>query len=110
MPPTVSTLAGSTSGRKDGIGSQAQFKQPCGVACNAKMPDVVALADTSNHSICIVSIVTGESRTIAGNGVAGISFWFSKHDLQSNKMHHSSYTQVIRTALATKRSSIVPMA
>ena len=78
MRPNVSTLAGSTSGRKDGIGGQAQFSGPRGVAHNPKIPDVVALTDSNNHRVCIVNIVTGEVRTIAGTGVAGISLSFNK--------------------------------
>ena len=45
----VSTLAGRTSGYKDGTGTDAQFKNPDGVAVDSS--GTVYVADTLNHRI-----------------------------------------------------------
>src|SRR3984957_13897497 len=45
----VSTLAGSTQGFADGVGSDARFRSPCGVCIDTQGNIVVA--DTYNHKI-----------------------------------------------------------
>jgi len=64
----VSTLAGSTVGYNDGIGTAAQFHGCYGVACDAQSN--VYVADRSNH--CIRKITqAGEVATLAGLGAPG---------------------------------------
>jgi streptogramin lyase len=60
----VSTLAGSTSGFSDGIGSAAQFKLPNGLAVGTD--GTVYVADTNNHLIRKVTPL-GVSSTLAGS-------------------------------------------
>ncbi len=60
---TVSTLAGSTAGYKDGQGMEARFHSPTGVAVDAK--GNVYVADQVNHRIRLVTD-KGVTITVAG--------------------------------------------
>ncbi len=60
----VSTLAGSTKGFLDGIGSAAQFNLPFAVAVGAS--GLVYVADTYNHRIRVIDPASGAVTTIAG--------------------------------------------
>ena len=64
----VSTLAGSTPGYAEGIGTAAQFRLPAGLAADAL--GNVYVADPSEHRIRKVA-PDGASSTVAGTGVAG---------------------------------------
>ncbi len=64
----VTTLAGSTAGFQDGIGSNAKFNQPTGIAFDTK--GMLWVADEFNHRIRQVS-PAGSVTTIAGTGVQG---------------------------------------
>jgi sugar lactone lactonase YvrE len=63
---TVTTLAGSTPGSTDGIGTAAQFRSPRGVTVDAT--GNVYVADAGNHRIRMIT-PDGTVSTIAGNGV-----------------------------------------
>ena len=63
----VSTLAGSTEGFGDGIGIQAQFDTPCGIA--VRQDGSLIVADTNNRRIRLIN-QTGIVSTIAGSGTA----------------------------------------
>jgi len=65
----VTTLAGQgKAGYKNGLGKEAMFNTPHSVACS---PDgrYVFVADTYNHRIRRIDVLTGATATIAGNGV-----------------------------------------
>lgn len=65
----VSTVAGTGSpGADDGIGVQASFRFPLGVAVDAA--GNVYVADTDNHMIRKIA-TNGEVTTVAGNGTSG---------------------------------------
>ncbi len=69
----VTTLAGTgVAGYRDGLASEAQFKQPYGVAINN---DETALfvADYLNHAIRKIEIASREVTTLAGNGSPGFT-------------------------------------
>lgn len=66
---TVTTLAGSTSGYADGVGSAAQLGFPYGVAVDDN--GTLLLADTWNNRIRRV-LADGTVSTEAGNGTAGL--------------------------------------
>jgi DNA-binding beta-propeller fold protein YncE len=61
----VSTLAGKpgVAGHDDGIGDRARFYFPYGLTINGR---TLYIADTLNHSIRRVDVVSGEVLTIAG--------------------------------------------
>jgi len=67
---TVSTLAGSTEGYIDGIGNNAAFNAPWGLARNAI--GELYIADRANHVIRKVT-PDGTVSTFAGNGSAGFA-------------------------------------
>lgn len=77
---TINTIAGSSKGYADGVGTAAQFSLPEG--SNAEPGGKIALshdgqwlyiADTENHRIRKMNMTTFEVTTIAGTGVAGHS-------------------------------------
>lgn len=61
----VSTIAGSTQGNADGIGTAAQFSRPSGIAADSL--GNLLVADTLTHSIRKVTPLAEVSR-LAGNG------------------------------------------
>lgn len=65
----VSTLAGNgTAGHTEGIGNQATFNGPCGVACDAA--GNLYVADHNNN--CIRKVLPdGTVSTLAGSGIPG---------------------------------------
>lgn len=67
---SVSTLAGSTSGYQDGIGSAARFNAPAAVA--VRSDGTVYVADTGNNRIRMIT-PDGTVTTVAGNGTAGFA-------------------------------------
>lgn len=64
----VSTLAGSEMGFADGIGNQAKFNTPCGIAI---WNDKLLVADTGNNRIRVVE-PDGSVWTLAGNGTSDL--------------------------------------
>jgi len=65
--PTVTTLAGAgVGGYKDGLGTEAKFNLPTGIAVH---PDGswVAVADSSNNKIRKVTLASGAVETLAGS-------------------------------------------
>ena len=76
----VNTLAGSVAGFADGVGEAAMFSLPKGPDASpggriVLNEDGTALymADTNNHAIRRIDLVTREVTTIAGNGTPGYS-------------------------------------
>ena len=61
------------SGYKDGPGNQAQFNYPWGITMGDD--GTIYVADKDNHRLRAIILSTGEVRTIAGTGVAGINFY-----------------------------------
>ncbi len=67
----VTTFAGSTAGIQDfvdGTGTVARFRTPKGIATDGTS---LFVADTGNHAIRKINIVTGAVTTLAGTGVTG---------------------------------------
>lgn len=97
----VSTLAGnSTNSWVDGIGVAASFKNPFGVAIDAK--GVIYVADTYNHRIRKI-ITTGY--TINPTLVAGLSFDNATGVISGTPTISSSATSYTVTAYNTNGSS-----
>jgi RHS repeat-associated protein len=68
---TVSTLAGSgVAGFTDSNSTQAQFRNPAGIAAGAN--DALYIADAGNHSIRKI-VADGTVTTVAGNGTTGFA-------------------------------------
>jgi len=66
---SVSTLAGSgKEGKKDGVGADASFQNPRGIAIDGT---ALYVADTYNHTIRKVDIATRRVTTLAGTGNEG---------------------------------------
>ena len=65
----VKTLAGSTSGFADGIGTEAKFSGPTGLALDSS--GNLYVADRGGHRIRKIVLATGEVSTLAGNGSLG---------------------------------------
>jgi sugar lactone lactonase YvrE len=61
----VSTVAGSTRGFADGVGTAAQFNSPIGMALDGQ--GVLYVADSKNHRIRKVMLATGAVSTVAGS-------------------------------------------
>lgn len=64
----VSTLAGGAEGLRDGVGAEASFNTPSGLAVDAQ--GNVYVADTGNHAIRKVT-PEGRVSTLAGDGTPG---------------------------------------
>lgn len=69
---TINTLAGSTEGFADGVGTAVRFKQPQGIAFYQASPatSYLYVADAGNNRIRRISM-DGTTTTVAGNGTAG---------------------------------------
>lgn len=68
----VATVAGrpGESGLMDGLSSVARFFNPYGIGFGDESEPVAFVADTFNHAIRVVTS-SGETRTLAGNGLPG---------------------------------------
>ena len=65
----VTTLAGMPPGFKDGVGSEARFNWPYGVATDGTS---LYIADFWNHEVRKIVIATGKVTTLAGSaGIVG---------------------------------------
>jgi thiol-disulfide isomerase/thioredoxin len=62
----VGTLAGSEPGFRDGVGAEARFLEPSGIA---RIDDVLIVADTGNHALRHVEIATGAVTTLLPVGL-----------------------------------------
>ncbi|MCK5235966.1 MAG: hypothetical protein KAR06_03190 [Deltaproteobacteria bacterium] len=72
---TVRTIAGSgKSGLRDGIGKEAEFGYPTGVA--VYNDELLYVADRRNNIIRRIEIKSGKVTTLAGNGIAGLADGF----------------------------------
>ena len=65
----VSTLSGSSEGFADGVGNQAKFDTPCGIAVTTDGKIIVA--DSNNRRLRLVE-QNGKTATLAGNGTADL--------------------------------------
>jgi mucin-19 len=68
---TVTTLAGSTAGYLDGIGTNARFNFPYNLSIDAL--GTLYVADQTNNRIRTVQTSTGVVSTLAGDGTAGFT-------------------------------------
>lgn len=65
----VTTLAGSTFGYTDAVGTAAQFKNPNGISVlNGKL----YVADTSNYRVRVIDLATKDVTTLAGCSTSNI--------------------------------------
>lgn len=64
----VRTIAGGLQGFQDGVGAEARFDTPCGIAIDTD--GSLLIADTANHRIRRVTI-DGQVSTLAGTGERG---------------------------------------
>ena len=64
----TTTLAGGTSGSADGVGTNAEFEAPAGVAVS---PDGLTALISQSHMLRIVVISNGETTTLAGSSYSG---------------------------------------
>ena len=60
----VSTLAGSTAGKKDGVGTAAQFSNPSYIAV---IGNTLYITDFTNHRIRTIDIASKRVSTLAGS-------------------------------------------
>jgi sugar lactone lactonase YvrE len=67
----VTTLAGSTAGFADGIGTAAQFNTPYNICSDGA--GSLYVADVFNHRVRRIDIATAAVTTLAGNGTAGFA-------------------------------------
>ncbi|GAB5525325.1 MAG: hypothetical protein Roseis2KO_31970 [Roseivirga sp.] len=70
----VTTLAGSTQGYADGVGTAARFDQPAGMAYDGD--GGLIIADFANNRIRRLDISTGQVTTIAGASAIGFAGGF----------------------------------
>ena len=68
---SVSTLAGSSRGFTDGNSAAAAFNGLSGLACTADGGRLY-VADTGNHAIRELDLISGRVRTVAGSGSSGV--------------------------------------
>ena len=68
---TVTTLAGTTAGFKDGVGTSVQFNFPYHLSIDAL--GTLYVADQTNNCIRTVQTSTGVVSTLAGTGLAGFT-------------------------------------
>ncbi len=66
----TSLLAGSSAGFKDGLGAEAKFSSPFGLALDST-GTLLFVADRNNHAIRQVRVKDGAVTTLAGTGKAG---------------------------------------
>ncbi len=66
----VTTVAGSTNGFTNGIGTAARFNNPTGIGI---YENVAFIADSDNNRVRMVNLITREVSTLAGSGVQGDS-------------------------------------
>lgn len=64
----VTTLAGSTAGTSDGVGTAAQFNSPVSLAVD-NASKTLYVADISTHLIRRINLTTAAVTTIAGSGI-----------------------------------------
>ncbi|MEO6049997.1 MAG: hypothetical protein ABIP78_01520 [Pyrinomonadaceae bacterium] len=88
----VTTLTGSGNGYADGVGDQAKFDTPCGIAV---WQDKLLVADTGNRRIRVVE-TDGRVWTLAGDG---------EGDLKDGLLSASSFVQP--TAIAVDKYSSI---
>ena len=67
----VSTIAGSSPGFKDGIGTSALFYGPSGITIN-NAGNTLYIADSKNNRIRSLNLFSGAISTVAGNGNFGL--------------------------------------
>jgi YVTN family beta-propeller protein len=66
----VTTVAGSTRGFNDGVGTAAKFNLPRGIAINPS-GTILYVADQYNHRIRAINLATKQTSTVAGNSTPG---------------------------------------
>jgi hypothetical protein len=90
----VSTLAGTTFGYADGVGAQAKFDTPCGIAI---WHDKIVVTDAGNRRIRVVE-PDGRVWTLVGNGDA---------DLKDGLLLSSSFVEPTAIAVDGNGSLII---
>ena len=87
----VSTLAGSTAGYKDGVGTAAQFNNPTGIALSGT---TLYIAEQYNNRIRAIDIASKEVSTLAGSTAGykdgvGTAAQFNQPFRHSRKRKHT---------------------